>query len=126
MQTLFNNMNEDLKQLSDWFKTNNLSLNIGKTNYTICTLKKTGHDELKLHIDNTQIQRVHSTKFLGIHINSKLQWQEHVKDVKKKLASGLYALNSSKGLEGTCRERNQEYMYILYIFCVFFSLPQFS
>ena len=97
MQTLFNNMNEDLIQLSDWFKINKLSLNIGTTNYMIFTLKQTtGHDELKLQIDNTQVQRVHSTKFVGIHIDSKLQWQEHVKHVKKKLSSGLCALNSSK------------------------------
>ena len=109
MQTLFNNMNEDLKQLSDWFKTNKLSLNIGKTNYIIFTLKQTtGHDELKLQIDNTQIQRVHSTKFLGIHIDSKLQWQEHVKHVKKKLSSGLYALNSSKN---TLQQSHMQTLY---------------
>ena len=56
-------MNEDLKQLSDWFKTNKLSLNIGNTNYIIFTLTQTtGHDELKLQIDSTKIQREHSTK----------------------------------------------------------------
>ena len=109
MQTLFNNMNEDLKQLSNWFKTNKLSLNIGKTNYIIFTLKQTtGHDELKLQIDNTQIQRVHSTQFLGIHIDSKLQWQEHVKHVKKKLSSGLYPLNSSKN---TLQQSHMQTLY---------------
>ena len=109
MQTPFNNMNEDLKQLSDWFKTNKLSLNIGKTNYIIFTLKQTtGQDELKLQIDNTQIQRVHSTTFLGIHIDSKLQWQEHVKHVKKKLSSGLYALNSSKN---TLQQSHMQTLY---------------
>jgi hypothetical protein len=71
-------MNEDLKQLSNWFKTNKLSLNIGKTNYIIFTLSKiTGLDEYKLSIDETLINRVNITKFLGLQIDSKLQWLEH-------------------------------------------------
>ena len=90
-------MNKDLEQLSHWFKTNKLSLNISKTNCIVFTLNKTTrYDKLKLNIDNSQIHMVDSTNFLGIHIDSRLHWHEHVKHVKKKISSGLYALNSSK------------------------------
>ena len=85
-------MNKDLEQLSHWFKTNKLSLNISKTNCIVFTLNKTTrYDKLKLNIDNSQIHMVDRTKFLGIHIDSRLHWH-----VKKKISSGLYALNSSK------------------------------
>ena len=91
---LSNNMNKDLEQLSHWFKTNNLSRNISKTKYIIFTLNKTtGDDKLKLNIDNSQIHMVDSTNYLGIHIDSRLHWHEHMKHVKKKISSGLYALN---------------------------------
>ena len=94
---LCNNMNKDLEQLSHWFKTNKLSLNISKTNCIVFTLNKTTrYDKLKLNIDNSQIHMVDSTKFLGIHIDSRLHWHEPVKHVKKKISSVLYALNSSK------------------------------
>ena len=32
---LYDGMNDDLRQLSNWFKVNKLSLNIGKTNYIL-------------------------------------------------------------------------------------------
>jgi len=93
---LFSRMNNDLDLLSRWFKTNKLSLNIDKTNYIIFTLNTKTHKEHQLAIDNVNIKQVDTTKFLGIHIDSKLQWHEHIKHVKKKMSSGLYALNSSK------------------------------
>ena len=91
-------MNDDLRQLSNWFKVNKLSLNIGKTNYILfsCKNNKTIDEENHLQIDNVNIQRVNTTTFLGIHIDSKLQWHEYINHVKKKISSGLYALNTSK------------------------------
>ena len=88
----------DLRQLSNWFKVNKLSLNIGKTNYILfsCKNNKTMDEENLLQIDNVNIHRVNTTKFLGIHIDSTLQWHEHINHVKKKISSGLYALNTSK------------------------------
>ena len=35
MNTLYNNMNDDLANLINWFKANMLSLNIAKTNYLL-------------------------------------------------------------------------------------------
>jgi hypothetical protein len=93
---LFNKINSDLSQLSRWFKTNKLSLNIDKTNYIIFTWNTNTHEKYQITIDNAIIKHVDTTKFLGIHIDNKLHWHEHIKHVKKKMSSGLYALNSSK------------------------------
>ena len=35
LNTLYTNLNKDLKILNDWFKTNKLSLNVSKTLYMI-------------------------------------------------------------------------------------------
>jgi len=69
-----NIMNEDLKQLSILFKTNTLSPKIDKTNYIIFTISKTTIiNDYKLNTDEKQINRADVTKFLVIHIDSKLQ-----------------------------------------------------
>jgi len=53
---------------------------------------------LTIKIGNETIQRVEYTKFLGIQLDDKLNWHEHIKYIKNKLSSGLYALNTSKRL----------------------------
>ena len=48
-QKLFSTVNMDLEKISEWFKTNKLSLNIKKTNYTLFH-KNSTKDELPLKI----------------------------------------------------------------------------
>ena len=54
IRLLYGRMNDDLRQLSNWFKVNKLSLNIGKTNYILfsCKNNKTIDEENHLEIDN--------------------------------------------------------------------------
>ena len=51
IRLLYGRMNDDLRQLSNWFKVNKLSLNIGKTMYIVfsCKNNKTIDDEYHLH-----------------------------------------------------------------------------
>jgi len=94
--TLFSNINEDLSNLSDWFRANKLSLNISKTNYMIIPYKQIDTGTQSIQIDNCDLTNVTSVKFLGLYIDHNLNWQEHIKFCIKKLSSGLYALNSAK------------------------------
>ena len=78
-------INTELKNISNWFKLNKLSLNIGKTNYMIFKNKynnKPSHD-LSIQIDNKHIERVDTTKFLGILIDSNLTWKPHTSHITK-------------------------------------------
>ena len=69
IRLLYDRMNDDLRQLSNWFKVNKLSLDIGKTNYILFSCKnKTIDEENYLQIDNVNIHRVNTTQFLGIHM----------------------------------------------------------
>ena len=51
-----------------------------------------------LKIGSDLIERVRSTKFLGLHIDDKLKWSEHIRHVKRKLSSSLYALRSARNV----------------------------
>ena len=42
-----------------------------------------------LLLNDCIIQRVHSTKFLGIHIDDKLSWSVHISELRTKLSKSL-------------------------------------
>ena len=94
--SLFKFMNEDLREISNWFKANKLSLNAKKTKFIVFTGKQRNLHGLILKIDDEIISEVECTKFLGVYIDKQLKWEMHIKYVEKKLASALYVFNSLK------------------------------
>ena len=96
-KTLFADINEDLKHLSTWFKSNNLSLNALKTHYVLFRgRRKRYDDEFSLLIDNKVIKRCSNAKFLGMNFDEFLTWDAHVHHIGKKLSSCIYSMNSMK------------------------------
>ena len=100
MNTLYNNMNGDLANLINWFKANKLSLNIAKTNYILFRSSKFVNlgDNLKLYAGANEIIRNVRCKFLGIVIDDKLCWLDHINSINIKLSRSLYILNSVKNM----------------------------
>ena len=82
-------MNEELKNTVEWLNINRLSLNINKTNFLVFSLKKKQMSNLKLNIHNQNIQKVNATKFLGVIIDDKLSWFNHVQYVETKISKGI-------------------------------------
>ena len=94
---LFAVMNDALTTLSDWFRSNKLSLNASKTQYMIFDASAVpGNFQDNLKIAQIPIQRVESAKFLGIIVDEKLTWREHIRHCQRKIRSGIYALNMVK------------------------------
>ena len=90
-------MNAELNILSEWFKTNKLSLNVKKTNYILFSLNKCkGSCDVPLVLNNTCIEFRPYFKFLGIFIDERLSWGTHITKLANKLTSSLYALKSVK------------------------------
>ena len=81
MNTLYNNMNDDLSNLINWFKANMLSLNIAKTNYLLFPSSKLVNvgEDMKLYADADEIIRNNCCKFLSIIIDDKLGWLDHIR-----------------------------------------------
>ena len=48
----------------------------------IFSLKTTIITNNKVCINNNILERVYSIKFLGMIVNSKLNWNEHIKNIK--------------------------------------------
>ena len=79
---LFKNANDELEKISKWFKANKLSLNEGKTKFTL--FHKPRHkDNLRLQLpnlklNNNEIKRSSSIKFRGVLVDENLTWIDHI------------------------------------------------
>jgi len=82
---LYNKANVSLSELSKWFTANRLSLNIDKTCYSVFGILKNDLQNLQLKINGKPISNVDDCKYLGILIDSKLTWQDHIDGVYKKI-----------------------------------------
>ena len=89
-------MNYVLKDVQEWLCSNKLSLNVLKTHYMIFTNKKTIVNDIKLTVFNYEIERAYVTKFLGVQIDSKLTWSEHIAYICKKLAKSAAVLSKAR------------------------------
>ena len=85
IEELIKQVNKELKNVNKWFVTNKLSLNVSKTNFMIFSNRKEYNNEYDIYIDQFKIIRVFSCKFLGVIIDSRLNWKEHIDIVKTKL-----------------------------------------
>ena len=85
IQTLCECISRELNKLHVWLSVNKLSLNVDKTNYILFGNRKY-IDNVCLSMNNSIITRVHATKFLGVIIDEKLTWKDHISLVRSKLA----------------------------------------
>ncbi|KAI3357423.1 hypothetical protein L3Q82_015858, partial [Scortum barcoo] len=65
---------EEVEQLVRWCEGNNLILNVDKTKEIIVDFRKIQPSHAPLLINNSAVEVVSSTKFLGVHITDDLTW----------------------------------------------------
>ena len=88
----------DLKQLHDWFGANSLTLNIGKTNLLLFDYRKKSKTEFRVLVNGTILTPIKSTKFLGVILDDKLMWKEHLEQLKVKLKRSLGMIHRGKNM----------------------------
>ena len=94
---LYNSMNNALSKISLWLKTNKLSINIEKTHYMLFTNKKPKNiPNLSLNMNGTPLQKVESTKFLGVIIDEKLNFKKHIDYIRKKMSKNIGIISKAK------------------------------
>ena len=70
-----------------WVNANKLSLNIDKTNFMLSCQKV--FLIVYIVINQTRIQEVKETKFLGVIIENRLEWSAHIMYISKKISKGI-------------------------------------
>ena len=99
-KTLFQTANIELEKIAIWFQANKLSLNESKTKFTLFH-KSWDKDNLTLKlpilkINNFEIKRTTSVKFLGIMVDENLTWKDHIHILEKKLLKNIGLLYRAK------------------------------
>ena len=98
VQTVRNNLESEVPKINSWFLANRLKLNVDKT---CCMLfkpknKQINSNELDIVINDIRIPYVHSTKFLGVTIDDRLTWKDHINDIACKVARTSGVMNRLK------------------------------
>lgn len=92
VDTYQSDINNSLKLIIKWLEENNLRINLNKTKIIQFNQRMTDIDNLKVQYNANKINEVVSTKFLGLEIDKKLSWKQHIELLCKKLSSSAYAL----------------------------------
>ena len=107
-RTLVNTINIELGKISNWFKCNKLSLNIDKTNFMHFSNVHSPNFQFSLYIDVLPLLQKTATKFLGVTIDSKLSWNEHIKNISTQVSRNIGILYKLNGL------LNEKSLFTLY------------
>ena len=78
IDNLYERLNFELLKVEKWISANCLSLNVSKTVYLLFSGRKKIAGIPSLYLFNEPIQRNTVTKFLGMMIDDKLNWKEHI------------------------------------------------
>lgn len=92
MEELANNC---LISMNNYLSNKNLLLNRKKTNFMqFKTRQKKYYNNPDINIEQTKINQLQQTKFLGLVLDEDLSWDNHILTIQKRVSSGLFVLRS--------------------------------
>ena len=86
------NYRSEVSRLATWCKVNNLHLNVEKTKEIVVDFRRVHTQHTPLTINGPAVERMSSTKFLGVHISEDLSWSHNTASLAKKSQQRLYFL----------------------------------
>ena len=100
ISNLFKTANLESEIIIQWFISNKLSPNVSKTKYSF-SQKPSKRDDIsfllpKLNMNNSGIERSECLKFMGVLLDEKLCWKEHIKYIESKIAKNIELLYKAK------------------------------
>lgn len=105
IRELYQITNLELQNLTEWFNSNRLCLNVKKTKYILFSPSNVQKlNNCNIYINNQIVDRIgnnefeKSFKFLGIHMDEKLSWKFHIDKIANKIARANYILSKVKNI----------------------------
>ena len=120
IDTLVNGMNVEINLLVEWLNTNKLSINIKKTHYVIFRFKKIITCKSDIHINGQKVQSSDTTKFLGVVLDYKMSWTNHIFTVKNKMAKSIGIICKARKVfkVETLLTLYYSFIYPLFYYCI--------
>ena len=91
IKQLERHFNTEVRKLHHWFIANKLTLNLSKTKFMVFSKlrkKKAKEKKFKININNYSIKQVNEMKYLGVILDTKLNWHNHIQYICSKLSKG--------------------------------------
>ena len=114
-------VNSELQLLSTWLKYNKLSLNTTKTYYAVFhrAKMKLPMNSIKLFMDKTNLREV-EFKYLGVILDNKLSWIQHISYVKNKISKGIGIMYKARNYinKKALHDLYHSYIYSYFIYCI--------
>ena len=83
LEQMIHIINEELQKIDTWLKANKLTINLKKAHYMIFHRARIKNKyENTVQIQGNIIDHVNATNFLGIIIDNKLNWSDHINYIK--------------------------------------------
>jgi hypothetical protein len=77
------------------YGSNKLTINVNKTHYISFTASNNNHmPKIEIAYDNKQITTVSNTKFLGVYIDNRINWECHIEYTGSKLSTVCYMMRA--------------------------------
>jgi len=94
--------NENLKEAAQWFNANGLTLHPEKTVFMVFNHKTPERLNHKIILNEVKLQRIgkkekdKSFKYVGVHLDEDLNWNEHVSHVVNKIRKNTFLIAKNK------------------------------
>ena len=95
---LCRDVNSELVKVTEWLRSNRLSLNVDKTTFMLLTHNKIDSSILPININGGRICNVSCMKFLGVTLDDRLNYNENTNILSKKLSCALGIMNKMSNL----------------------------
>ena len=89
LSTLEKKVNDELLLIADWLSANKLSLNVKKSHVLFHPPQKKVSSNITLAIGNNQLTKESNVKYLGVYIDSHLNWKKHISLTSKKISRNI-------------------------------------
>ena len=86
IDALLESTNEELTKLNDWTQANKLTIDAGKTKLLIASNRIPRSHNLNISILGNVISPSNSCKYLGIYVDNRLSFKDHINYINSKIA----------------------------------------
>jgi hypothetical protein len=114
-------INNEIPTLMQWLSTNRLSLNVNKTHVMVFVPNsKRNCNDIKIIIENQEIEIVEKTKFLGIILDKSLSWKQHIAYISTKIAKSVGIISKARKLlnPDILKQLYYSFLYPYLIYCL--------
>ena len=93
LETINTKLQKSMDNVSLWYKCNKLTLNVKKSNIMLIHRRKNINGNINVTINGAKLQQTDNVKYLGLYIDNKLQWHNHINNLCKTITKKLGMMN---------------------------------